>query len=97
MLRKGTRFSKGYATVVEDEGINYREIAEIMTDLGFSMNHSSARNYVLRVMHKFASAFDDKWRLGLDEDRIKSLAGSPQFQSAIADLLHGVDMDERHS
>lgn len=93
MLKRGTKFSKGYATVVEDEGINYREIAEIMTELGFSMNHSSARNYVLRIMSKFVVELDDQWRLGLDGDRVKELAGSPHFQSAIADLLHSIDMD----
>ena len=91
MLKKGTKFSKGYATVVEDEGINYREIAEIMTDLGFAMNHSSARNYVLRVMNKFAEAFDSELGLGLSDDRINFVAGSPQFQSVIADLLHGIE------
>lgn len=92
-LKKGTKFTKGYATVVEDEGVNYREIAEIMTDLGFSMNHSSARNYVLRIMNKFVVELDEQWRLGLDDERIKTLAGSPHFQSAIADLLHSIDMD----
>lgn len=88
MLRKGTKFSKGYATVVEDEGVNYREIADIMTELGFIMNHSSARNYILRVMSKFAEAFDEEWSLGLSDENVKKIACSPQFQSAIADILH---------
>jgi len=91
MLKKGTKFCKGYATVIEDDGVNYREIAEIMTEMGFIMNHSSARNYILRVMNKFAEAFDDEWGLGLSDERVKNIAGSPQFQSAIADLLHGIE------
>lgn len=88
MIKKGTKFSKGYATVVEDEGVNYREIADIMTELGFTMNHSSARNYVLRVMSKFAVAFDEEWNLGLSDEGLRRVAVSPQFQSAIADVLH---------
>ena len=48
------RSGKGHATVTEDDGVNYREIAEIMTEMGFKMQHSSAHNYVLRVMRKFA-------------------------------------------
>jgi hypothetical protein len=89
-VKKGTQFSKGYATVVEDEGVNYREIADIMTQLGFTMNHSSARNYVLRVMNKFAEEFDARWNLGLSDERIKNVARSPEFQSAIADILHSL-------
>ena len=55
-LRRGSKVNRGYATVIESEGVNYREIADTMTELGFTMNHSSARNYVLRVMRKFAAA-----------------------------------------
>jgi hypothetical protein len=91
MIKKGTKFNKGYATVIEDSGVNYREIADIMTELGFVMNHSSARNYVLRVMHKFAEAFDDEWKLDMSNDDVRSIATSPQFQSAIADILHSLD------
>lgn len=95
MLKKGTKFSKGYATVIEDSGINYREIADIMTELGFSMNHSSARNYVLRVMSKFVEAFDRRLNLDLSGERLKLLASSPQFQSAIADLLHSIEITRK--
>lgn len=91
MLKRGSKFSRGYATVVEDEGVNYREIADIMTEMGFIMNHSSARNYILRVMTKFAKEFDKKWSLNLSDEAMQSIAGSPQFQSAIADLLHNLD------
>ena len=87
-LKKGSKFSGGYATVLEDEGVNYREIADIMTGLGFTMNHSSARNYVLRVMQKFAEAFNEEWKLGLTEVKTRAIASSPNFQSAISDLLH---------
>ena len=59
-LKKGTTVDRGYATVATDEGVNYREIADTMTELGFPMNHSSARNYVLRVMRKFVDAFADE-------------------------------------
>lgn len=90
-VKKGSKFKDGYATVLEDEGVNYREIADIMTDIGFTMNHSSARNYVLRVMTKFAKAFDEKWDLEMSEDKLNSIAASPGFQSAISDLLHNLE------
>jgi len=91
MLKKGTKLSKGYATVIEDEGVNYREIADIKSNKGFIMNHSSARNYVLRVMSKFANAFAKEWNICVTDEKVKLIAESPQFQSAIADMLHGIE------
>lgn len=90
-LKRGSRFPKGYATVIEDEGINYREIADIMSEIGFVMNHSSARNYVLRVMSKFVEAFDEEWGLNLSDEKIKAVAAAPQFQNVISDLLHNLE------
>lgn len=94
-LRKGTRVDRGYATVVEDEGVNYREIADTMTDLGFNMNHSSARNYVLRIMRKFAKAFADNWDIEINDAKIDEIAKNPNFQYGIADLLHVVEAERR--
>ena len=96
VLKKGTKFSKGYATVVVDDGINYREIADIMTEMGFTMNHSSARNYVLRVMQKFAEALDKEWALSMTDEKINKIASSPQFQSAIADILHDLESERKN-
>ena len=91
MLKKGSTFSKGYATVIDDDGVNYREIADIMSEIGFVMNHSSARNYVLRVMQKFVEAFNKEWCLNLTSEKMKVIASTPQFQNAIADLLHSLE------
>ena len=90
-LKKGSKFVKGYATVIDEEGVNYREIADIMSEIGFIMNHSSARNYVLRVMTKFVEAFDEEWEVGLSTDRVRTAATSPQFQNVISDLLHNLE------
>jgi len=76
-----------YATVTFEEGVNYREIADMMTEIGFKMNHSSARNYVLRVMRKFAEAIIENWSLDVPDDNIERISKSPQFQNAICDIL----------
>lgn len=94
-LRRGTRVDRGYATVAEDEGVNYREIADVMTELGFSMNHSSARNYVLRVMRKFVAAITEDLDLDLDERRIDEIAKDPSFQHGIAELLQVLEARRR--
>ena len=84
---KNAKKTSTYATVAFDEGINYREIADMMTEIGFKMNHSSARNYVLRVMRKFADAIVDSWGLDITEDRLEKIVKSPDFQEAICDVL----------
>jgi len=91
-MKKSTR---GYATVNDDEGINYREIADTMTDMGYPMNHSSARNYVLRIMKKFVDVLLIEYKLKISEVELLTIVKSPTFQSGIADLLHVVEMERR--
>lgn len=94
-LKKGSTVDRGYATVPTDEGVNYREIALTMTELGYPMNHSSVRNYILRVMQKFADALILEYGLDLPEDKIDEIAKSPGFQRGIADLLQNVEFERR--
>jgi hypothetical protein len=94
-LHRGTKVDRGYATVAEDEGDNYREIADMMTEMGFSMNHSSARNYVLRVMRKFARAFVEQWNIAHDDQKIDEIAKNPRFQHGVADLLQIIESQRR--
>jgi len=86
-------FENIYATVSEDEGINYREIAETMTKIGFKMNHSSARNYILRIMKKFAEAIINGWELEVNERTLEKTIKSPQFQNAICGILQSLEVD----
>ena len=89
MMKKGKRFDNGYATV--DDGVNYRDIADTMTEIGYTMNHSSARNYVLRVMRKFAKAITNQYGIDMTDDKLDVVARSPMFQSGIADLLQDLE------
>lgn len=84
-----------YATVTLDDGINYREIADTMTEIGYKMNHSSARNYVLRVMRKFASAIVEEWDIDVPESNLDKVVRTPQFQQAICDILQQLEQQTR--
>lgn len=84
-----------YATVTAEEGVNYREIADMMTEIGFKMNHSSARNYVLRVMRKFADAIVDSWQLDLPEHKLEKIVKSSQFQQAICSMLQNLEAESQ--
>jgi hypothetical protein len=89
MMKKGKKFESGYATV--DDGVNYRDIADTMTEIGYTMNHSSARNYVLRVMRKFAEAVVNQYGIDVSDSKIDVIARSPMFQSGIAELLQDIE------
>lgn len=80
---------RSYATITDD-GINYRDIAGTMSVLGYPMNHSSARNYVLRVMRKFVIAMAARQGIVLTDEKVEDAARNPLFQSGIADLLHNM-------
>ncbi len=94
-LTKGSKVERGYATVTSDDGVNYRQIADIMCDLGFPMNHSSARNHILRIMQKFAYEFAKNWNIELTEERLARIAKIPEFQYGVADLLQAIEVERR--
>lgn len=83
-----------YATVTESEGVNYREIADTMTSIGYRMNHSSARNYVLRVMKKFAKSITDEWDVDVADHDLDKIIKNPQFQQGICEILQVVDSEK---
>ena len=89
MMKKGKKFDNGYATV--DDGVNYRDIADTMTEIGYKMNHSSARNYVLRVMRKFAVAITDQHGVNMSDEGLDNVSRSPMFQSGISELLQDIE------
>ena len=94
-LARGTKINRGYATVTDDDGVNYRDIADTMCDLGYPMNHSSARNYIIKIMKTFVKTFCDRWDVEISENKILEIAKSPTFQKGVADLLMSVELDRR--
>lgn len=92
-MPKGKRIDRGYATVVEESGENYRTIAEQMTEMGHKMNHASARNYVLRAMRKFAAAIVEAKGETVTEEELEAMAKSPSFQSGIAELVQRIALE----
>lgn len=86
-----------YASITDSDGVNYREIADTMTEIGFKMNHSSARNYVLRVMTKFADELVKQWGIDVPDGDVARIAKSPQFQQGICDVLQAIEAQRNQS
>lgn len=80
---------KKYVTTNDYDGLDYRSIADIMTDSGNKMNHSSVRNYITRGFCKVVKGISKDYGLNYSEDQIKKIAQSPEFQSSIIDIMKG--------
>tara|TARA_R110000824_G_scaffold46289_16_gene133186 strand:- start:4236 stop:4511 length:276 start_codon:yes stop_codon:yes gene_type:complete len=87
-MPKGYRSSHGYATVKTNiGGLGYREIAEKMSEDGFKMNHSTARNIFLGAMSKLAREACMMYEVSPNSANLKKISSDPRFQSGIFDIL----------
>jgi ActR/RegA family two-component response regulator len=76
-----------YATITNDDGVDYRKISREMLKRGWKMNHSSVRNYVLRIMQKFASEYSYCVDNKVKKDNTLDIAKNPEFQAMVSDLI----------
>jgi len=88
-MPKGHKSKYGYATVTNDGGMGFHDIADRMTKSGDKMNHATARNVLLRALKKISTPLCQLHGVHkdqLDEESIKT-ACDPRFQAAVAQFL----------
>jgi len=76
-----------YATILSDDGIDYRKISAEMSKRGWKMNHSSVRNYILRIMQKFAAEYSTCLDNKIKKTSSLDVAKNPEFQAMVSDLI----------
>ena len=86
-----------YSTSSDTTGCDYREIADTLTLMGWPMNHSSARNYVMRGVEKIASAVLVSNGIKPDAATVKRVARSAKFQAGLAEILHIIQDEEQRA
>lgn len=74
-----------YLTI--DCGKDYREIAKIMTERGYKMNHATARNILFVGMKKFFKNLSYELKLEKNPN-INSLLKNPEVHDILIDVLH---------
>lgn len=92
-VKKGSKIEAGYVTI--DEGDHYREIANIMTMMGYVMNHSSVRNYVIRITRRFVDAYVMHMGISLTDSEKDKVAKSPAFQGVLAERLQVIEAQRK--
>ena len=80
---------KKYVTTNNYEGMGYYDIARVMTESGHKMNHSTARNIVIRSFSKIVKNISKSYGKTYSEEQIKEIAKSPQFQNSIVEIMKG--------
>ena len=91
-MPKGFKSKNGYATTTELGGKSYQQIANIMTERGYVMNHSTARNVFLSAMSKFAMELFEIYNIPASKDKIKQVSSDPRFQSGLMTAI--VDLED---
>ena len=86
-MPKGFKSDKGYVTTAELGGKSYQEIANTMSDRGFKMNHSTARNLCVNGLKKIVERVATQQGLTLSDKQIKKIAKDPDFQSGLCDII----------
>jgi transcription antitermination factor NusG len=90
-MPKGHKSENGYATVSGDVGgMDYRKIAETMTEQGFKMNHATARNIFLRGMRKLAEPICELYDMDATQESLDRATKDPRFQTGMVEILTGV-------
>jgi len=89
-MPKGHKSKNGYATVGNNfGGMDYRRIAEKMTEDGHKMNHATARNVFLKAMKKFAEPICALHDID-DEVSINQASRDPRFQEGITEIIRDI-------
>lgn len=83
-----------YVVSKQHSGLEYRVIADIMTDSGDKMNHSTVRNIITRGFSKVVKGIAKDYDLKYDDDKIKSIAQSPDFQNSIVSIMKDLNNDK---
>ena len=86
-MPKGHKIERGYATISDLGGMDYRSIANLMTENGFKMNHATARNVFLSGMSKIAKELLQTCDRQMSTEEIKSIAVNPTFQNAVCEII----------
>jgi hypothetical protein len=93
-MPKGHISINGNGTAKELGGITYHDVAKIMSDKGFKMNHSTARNVFITSLIKIASSITDVYDIDMSSKDLKKIAIDPRFQSAISEFMK-MNTDDR--
>lgn len=90
-MPKGHKVKGGYFTVSSIQGAeDYKMIAKRCSELGYKMQHSTARNVFLSAMGKIAYSVQKSLGNNPSEKELFEISKNSNFQSSVAEILKGI-------
>jgi len=77
---------KKYITL--GEGMDFRQIAKVMSNKNYKMNHATARNQLLYAVEELLTSAISDLGLSVSPEQIKELAKSQEVHEALQDVLY---------
>jgi hypothetical protein len=90
-MPKGHKTKNGYSTKKTLGGDSYHDISAKMTEKGFKMNHSTARNVFVNSLKKIAKDVVSLYNMDCDERDLNRIAKDPRFQDAIVSYMREIE------
>lgn len=84
-----------YVTLSDRDAMNYRSIADHMSDMGWKMNHATARGVLLRGMEKVARRTLIGIKGHADPKDVQRLIKDEDFHNYVGDILEERMLEER--
>jgi|TARA_R100000426_G_scaffold87289_2_gene71199 hypothetical protein len=92
-MPKGFKSENGYSTKKSLGGKSYQEISNIMSEKGYKMNHSTARNVFVSSLEKIARDVVGLYNLPTDDKSINRISKDPRFQDAIVNFMREIEYE----
>jgi hypothetical protein len=93
-MPKGFKSENGYSTKKTLGGKSYHEISSIMSEKGYKMNHSTARNVFVSSLEKIARDVVKLYDIASDEKSINRISKDPRFQDAIVSFMREIEHEK---
>ena len=78
---------KKYITL-GDGGCDFRQMAKIMTDAGFKMNHATARNQLIIAIDSLLMKIGTILNANISSDDVEKLRNNQEIHNNLADVLY---------
>ena len=92
-MPKGFKSENAYSTKKSLGGKSYQEISNIMSEKGYKMNHSTARNVFVSSLEKIARDVVGLYNLPTDDKSINRISKDPRFQDAIVNFMREIEYE----
>ncbi len=91
LINKSPNKNLGKKYVTIEDGVVFRKISKEMSDLGYPMNHATARNILIsgikKIIKQLAMRYNNK---ELNEEELLALATDQGIHSVLGELLFKV-------